>query len=78
MEPIFFVMAILGCDDGGMACRQERLEPARYESVEKCEAAMQGVLSRNTDLDYPVVGASCMKNGQRFAERVPAPVNPRS
>lgn len=78
MEPVFFVMAVLGCDDAGMACRQERVEPARYESAAQCQAAMQGVLARNTDLDYPVVGASCMKNGERFAERVPMPVSPRS
>ena len=30
------------------------------------------------DLDFPVVGASCMCEGQRFADRVPAPANPRS
>lgn len=78
MEPVVFVMAILGCDDGGMACRQERIEPVRYESVAQCRAAMQGALARNADLDYPVVGASCMRNGERFADRVPNPGAPRS
>lgn len=78
MEPVFFVMAIMGCDDGGMACRQERIEPARYESAAQCQAAMSGVLERNADLDYPVVGASCMRNGERFADRVPNPSAPRS
>lgn len=78
MAPVYFVMAILGCDDGGMACQQARLEPVKYESVAQCQAAMEGVLSRNADLDFPVVGASCMREGQRFADRVPAPVAPRS
>lgn len=78
MEPVFFVMAIMGCADDGMACRQERVEPVRYESAAQCQAAIESVLSRNTDLDFPVVGASCVRNGQRFADRVPTPASPRS
>jgi len=78
MGPVFFVMAIMGCDDGGMACRQERVEPVKYETAAQCQAAISGVLERNTDLDYPVVGASCMRHGERFADRVPAPASPRS
>jgi len=78
MEPVFFVMAIMGCDDGGMACRQERVEPVRYESAAQCNAAMSGVLARNADLDYPVVGASCMRSGERVADRVSMQAGPRS
>lgn len=78
MEPVFFVMAIMGCADDGMACRQERVEPARYESIAKCQAAIEGVLTRNTDLDFPVVGASCVQSGKRFADRVPHPATPQS
>lgn len=78
MEPVFFVMAIMGCADDGMACRQERVEPVRYESAAQCQAAISGALERNADLDYPVVAASCLQGGQRFADRVPMPVGPRS
>ena len=78
MEPVFFVMAIMGCADDGMACRQERLEPVRYESAAQCQAAISGVLQRSTDLDYPVVAASCMRDGRAFAERTPARSGPRS
>ena len=78
MGPVVFVMAIMGCDDGGMACQQARLEPVKYESAAQCQAAMEGALTRNADLDYPVVGASCMRQGERVADRVPAPVAPRS
>ena len=78
MEPVFFVMAILGCGDDGMSCRTERTEPARYESAAQCQAAIAGALERNTDLDFPVVGASCVQNGRRFADRVPSPESPRS
>ena len=78
MEPVFFVMAILGCGDDGMACQTQRTMPTRYESASACQAAIAGALERNTDLDFPVVGASCVQNGRRFADSVPAPVNPRS
>ncbi|MCW3846715.1 hypothetical protein OF829_05650 [Sphingomonas sp. LB-2] len=78
MEPVFFVMAIMGCDDAGTACRQERVEPIRYESAAQCEAAMPAALGRNTDLDYPVVAAACRRDARRFADRVPMPVGPRS
>lgn len=78
MEPVFFVMAIMGCADDGMACRQERIEPVRYESAAQCQSAISGVLERSTDLDYPVVAASCMRDGRRFAENVPARARPRS
>ena len=78
MGPVFFVMAIMGCDDGGMSCQQARIEPVKYETAAQCQAAMSGALERNTDLDFPVVGASCMRQGERVADRVPAPAGPRS
>ncbi|MEZ0242764.1 MAG: hypothetical protein ACAH11_05275 [Sphingomonas sp.] len=78
MGPVYFVMAIMGCDDGGMACQQQRIEPVKYETAAQCQAAMSGALERNADLDFPVVGASCVRADQRFADRVPAPGTPRS
>ena len=78
MEPVFFVMAIMGCDDGGSACRQERVEPVRYESAAACDAAVPAALGRKTDLDYPVVAAACQRADRRFADRVPMPGGPRS
>lgn len=69
MEPVYFVMAILGCSDDGMACSQARIEPVRYENAAKCQAAIDSVLPRQTDLDFPMVGASCQAQGGRVAER---------
>ena len=68
MEPVFFVMAILGCGDDGASCSQQRVEPARYQSVAQCQAAMPAALRRNTDIDYPVVTAACQQHGERFAD----------
>ena len=68
MEPVFYVMAIMGCGDPGVACQQARVEDARYASTEACEAAMPSVLARNTDLSYPTILASCHKRTNRVAD----------
>lgn len=71
MEPLFYVMAIMGCADGSANCAEARVEPARYRSVEACQAAMPAALQRNTDLAYPVISASCRQTGMRYADRRP-------
>ena len=68
MEPLFFVMAIMGCSDGSANCAEARVEPARYASYAQCQAAMPAALMRNTDVDYPVVAATCRRNGQQMVE----------
>jgi hypothetical protein len=73
MDSVYFVMAILGCADDGMACRQERVEPVRYQSAAACQAAVTTALNRNTDLAYPVIGASCERRDRQFAEAKSSP-----
>lgn len=73
MEPVYFVMAILGCGDDGAQCSQQRVEPARYQSVAQCQAAMPTALTRNSDIEYPVVVATCQQQGARFAQQAPRP-----
>ncbi len=68
MEPVFFVMAILGCGDDNGQCSQQRVEPARYQTAAQCQAAMPAALRRNTDIDYPVVTAACQQKGERYAD----------
>ncbi|CAN5280939.1 hypothetical protein BH10PSE15_BH10PSE15_14860 [soil metagenome] len=68
MEPLFYVMAILGCGDGSAQCAQARVETAQYRSIEQCQAAMPAVLARNSDIDYPVVSATCQAKGERLAQ----------
>ena len=55
MEPVYFVMSILGCGDDGLQCREQRLEPVRYTSIAACQQAISGALHRNADIDFPVV-----------------------
>ena len=68
MEPIFYVMAILGCGDGSAACTEARVEPARYQSVAQCRAALPQALARNTDLAFPTIAADCRASGERLVK----------
>ena len=69
MDQLLYVLAIMGCSDDAQACRQVRLEPARYTSQVACQEAMEGALRRATDIDYPVVEAACQRQGERMVER---------
>jgi hypothetical protein len=68
MEPVFYVMAILGCGDAGATCTEARIEPARYQSVAQCRAALPQALSRNTDLEFPTIAANCRASGERMVK----------
>ena len=65
MEPVLFVMAILGCGEGDAPCRELRLDQARYRSEAACMAQAESVLMRNDDLAFPNVVASCRPAGAR-------------
>lgn len=68
MEPLYFVMAIMGCGDGTANCAEARVEPAHYATVQQCQAAMPAALARNSDIDYPVVSAACRSVGQQLVQ----------
>ncbi len=72
MDPLFYVMAIMGCGDGNSACQQARVEPVHYTSIHACQAAMPAALARNSDVDYPVVTAACRATGQPLVQVKPA------
>ncbi len=67
MEPVFYVMAILGCGDDQLQCREARVEPVRYQSAAQCHAATAQVLPRHADLSFPVIVAACQRRGERMA-----------
>ena len=73
MDPLFYVMAIMGYGDGSTACQQARVEQVQYHSIGDCQRAMPAALARNSDIDYPVVSAACRATGERLAQaKVPA------
>jgi len=67
MEPVFFVLAILGCGDAGEACREVRAEAVRYVTRAQCRAAITDALTRSTALDFPVIEADCRPSGVQIA-----------
>jgi hypothetical protein len=67
MEPVFYVMAILGCGDFNDQCQQARIEQTRYTSVAQCQAAMAEILPRHADLSFPTIAATCQRQGQQMA-----------
>lgn len=66
----YFVIAILGCADGGSACTPVATLPARYESERQCVAATVPALERNTDFDYPTLVARCREGKVRTGGRI--------
>jgi hypothetical protein len=63
MEPLAFIIAIMGCGEGDAPCRQVRTLEARYESRAACAAATEAALTQNVDIDFPVVAAECVAAG---------------
>lgn len=59
MGPGYFVIAILGCADGGSACTPVATLQTRYSSEAECSAATGPALEANTNFDYPTLLARC-------------------
>lgn len=68
MQPLFYVMAIMGCGDGNVQCTEAHVVPVRYESMAQCRAALPQALAQNTDVPYPMIGASCRTAGALVAK----------
>lgn len=68
MEPLYFVMAIMGCGDGTASCVQARVEPVHYTTARQCQAGMLAALVRNSDIDAPVISAACRSVGQQLVQ----------
>lgn len=69
MGPAFYVIAILGCGEGDVACEEVKLAPARYESMAACTAATEAAMVEHSDVAYPVVVAQC-RHGDGSAARL--------
>ena len=76
MGPIGYVIAILGCADGGASCQTVATLAPRYESAAQCAAARNGALDANADLDFPMLMAQCQKSSAHPASAKTAPRKP--
>ena len=69
MHPVFYVIAILGCTEGSHICQQQRIEPIRYQTPAACNSAVPAALQRSTDIDFPMIEASCQASGPAIARQ---------
>jgi hypothetical protein len=74
MGPFIYVMAIMGCGDGGYQCTEARLVETRYSSLAECQQAAQAQLIRIGDLEFPELIANCrsVTNQMAMAQMKPA------
>ena len=73
MGPGYFVIAILGCADGGSACTPVATLPVRYENAAQCDAATVAALESNSNFDFPTLLAKCRPASAATAASVAAP-----
>ena len=64
----YFVIAILGCADGGNACTPVAILHTHYSSEAECTAATGAALIRNSNLDFPTLVASCRAERSKAAD----------
>ena len=70
MGPGYFVIAILGCADGGTACTPVATLPARYESQAQCNAATVSALEAHNNFDFSTLLAQCRSGSAAKAAAV--------
>ena len=63
MDPLMFVMAILGCGETDAACQEVRVAQVRFQNQAECLAATGAELLRHDDLPYPTIVAQCRPAG---------------
>lgn len=68
MGPAYFVIAILGCADGGNACTEVTTLQTHYSSEAQCTAATPSALLENSAFDYPTLVASCRSRETKTAD----------
>ncbi len=71
MGPAYFVIAIMGCGDGGAACQTVATPAAHYSSEQACLAARTDALMANSDLDFPTLLATCQAVSPRETSAKP-------
>ena len=77
MGPGYFVIAILGCADGGSACTPVATLETRYTTEAQCAAATGAALIQNSDFDYPTLVARCRAAETKSADAKEQPRDKR-
>ena len=71
MEAGYFIIAILGCGDGGTGCQTVATPATHYASEQACLAARGDALMANSDLDFPTLVAECRAMAPRASASQP-------
>lgn len=77
MGPTYFVIAILGCADGGSSCTPVTTLQTRYETEAQCSAATPAALEAHSNFDFPTLLARCRRGAEDMRADV-APAKPVS
>lgn len=81
MGPAYFVIAILGCADGGSSCTPVATLQTHYSTAAQCSAATAAALEANSQFDFPTLVARCRTGtGTKTAEALrdkPLPMHVR-
>jgi len=67
MGPGYFVIAIMGCADGGSQCTPVATLPTRYATAAECSVATAPALEGNTQFDFPTLLAQCRTGSEKTA-----------
>lgn len=70
MVPAYFVIAILGCADGGSACTPVATLQTHYATEAQCSAASAAALEANSNFDFPSLLARCRPGAVQKAAEV--------
>ena len=77
MGPAYFVIAILGCADGGSACTPVTILQAQYATEAQCTAATTAALIENSNFDFPTLVARCRPAEEKAADAQEPPGDKR-
>jgi acyl-CoA synthetase (AMP-forming)/AMP-acid ligase II len=75
--PAYFVIAILGCADGGTQCTPVATLQTRYATEEQCVAQTAAALIDNSNFDYPTLVADCRPAETKSADAQQRPRDKR-
>lgn len=72
MGPGYFVIAILGCADGGSGCTPVATLQTHYATAAECAAGTRAALEAHNDFDYPSLLAQCRAGTAATTAQAPA------
>jgi hypothetical protein len=67
MGPAYFVIAIMGCADGGGSCTPVATLQTRYETQAQCAAATAAAREANSNFDFPTLLARCRQGSSAIS-----------